>query len=182
MARTIFQHIRFNRVTINDKSHEKCYFEIALKICFSFKIENIMEKYCDWLKKRISCGPGVRRSAGSLREFTVDENFEGDRAAERKGGGSGSEEAAGSGSTCSRPNRAIGAGLDEGGQFTRLFGCSSGETSGRRRWQAISLLMLTPAKIEPSRSVHFPHSFLPFSPFQFQLRDTRIYSGRSSKG
>lgn len=141
-----------------------------------------MEKYCDWLKKRISCDPGVRRSAGSLREFTVDENFEGDRAAERKGGGSGSEEAAGSGSTCSRPNRAIGAGLDEGGQFTRLFGCSSGETSGRRRWQAISLLMLTPAKIEPSRSVHFPHSFLPFSPFQFQLRDTRIYSGRSSKG
>lgn len=58
------------------------------------------------------CRSGIRRSAGSFREFAVDENFEGDRAAERKGGGSGGEEAAGSGSTCSRPNRAIGAGLN----------------------------------------------------------------------
>lgn len=58
------------------------------------------------------CRSGIRRSAGSFRELAVDENFEGDRAAERKGGGSGGEEAAGSGSTCSRPNRAIGAGLN----------------------------------------------------------------------
>ena len=78
-------------------------------------------------KFAIDCRIGVCWPARPLvPKFTVDENLEGNRAAERKGGGSNehvSREPARTGSTCSRPNRAIGTGLDERRQFTRLFGC-----------------------------------------------------------
>lgn len=75
----------------------------------------------------INCRIGICWSIGSFWKFTINENRKGDRTTERKGGGSdehSSREHTRSGNTCSRSNRTIGVGLNEGGQFTCLFGCS----------------------------------------------------------
>lgn len=79
--------------------------------------------FVDWFNYRA----GVYRDAGPLGKFAVDENLASDRATERMRGGfeeRDSREPARPGSTCSWPNRAIGTGHNEGGQFTRLFGRS----------------------------------------------------------
>jgi len=79
---------------------------------------------------------GVRGSAGTGGWLAIGQNPEGGgaRAAEReRAGGRGRWRPTAAGKdTCSRPNSAIGAGSDQGGQSARLPGRRQGEAAGRR--------------------------------------------------